>query len=172
MDSIDSGPASPFHLQNDHASDELQENTLGIMTQKRERLNRIERKIEHLVQVKGEIAGDLIRLGVAHAHRNHANRLPNEVLSRIFILIARERGPVDFPFRKRNIPPQLNLSHVCSHWRSVALRTSELWSNTSFYGSLDSSNIRIHQRWLLRAGTFPVTLSIPFDASGKRRPRL
>ena len=161
-----SGRASPFYAQNDdHAnlSDVSHEDTLAdIMTQRRERLNHIESKIEYLVEMKREIEEDLIRLG-EDAHYNHANQLPNEVLSRVFILVARDHGPVDFPISK--VPPQLALSHVCSHWRSVALRTSELWGNTTLYCSAqDRDIIRIHQRWLLRAGTFPVTLSIIFTA--------
>jgi hypothetical protein len=147
MDLINSERSSPFYSQNDHASGESQENTL---TQKQERLNHIEREMEHLVEMKS---------------RNHATRLPNEVLSRVFILIAQDHGFVDFPIRKENIPPQLALSHVCSYWRSVAFRTSELWSNTSLQYSPNRNIIRIHQRWLLRAGTFPVTLSIQFDKS-------
>ena len=86
------------------------------MTQKRERLNYTERKVEHFVEMKKEIEKDLIRIGVAHGHRNHANRLLNEVLSRIFILVSQDHGSVDFPIRKENIPPQLALSHVCSRW--------------------------------------------------------
>ena len=88
MDLLDNGRASPFHSQNDHVSDVSQENTLDAITQKREHLNHIERKIEGLVEMKREVEEDLIRLSVAHAHRNHANRLPNEVLSRVFILVA------------------------------------------------------------------------------------
>ncbi|KAF8351742.1 hypothetical protein F5887DRAFT_1440 [Amanita rubescens] len=164
MDLINSERASPFQSQNDHASGESQENTLSL-TQKQERLKHIEHEIEHLIEMKREIEGDHIRLGVAYAHRNHATRLPNEVLSRVFVLIAQDHGSVDFPIRKKDIPPQFALSHVCSYWRSVALRTSELWSNTFLQYSPDRNIIRIHQRWLLRAGTFPVTLTINFNKS-------
>lgn len=48
----------------------------------------------------------------------------------------------------------------------VAFRTSELWSDTSLHYPKDSSDLQhvhIHQQWLMRAGTFPVMLSIAFD---------
>jgi hypothetical protein len=48
---------------------------------------------------------DLVRLGIALAPHNHSV-LPNEVLSHIFILLARGYGTVSFPIQKKNVPPQ------------------------------------------------------------------
>lgn len=88
--------------------------------------------------------------------------LPNEVLGHIFILLAFGYGPVVFPFLKSDTPPQLAVSHVCSHWRSVALCTTELWSNTHLIYPRDDSGhlIDLHRQWIIRARTLPVTLSI------------
>ena len=98
-------------------------------------------------------------LGAALTPHNH-NLLPNEVLGRIFILLALDYGPVKFPMKTNSdIPPQLVVSHVCSHWRRVALRTPELWSNTHLVFPKDT---HLYHRWLFRARTFPVTLSIEF----------
>ena len=129
----------------------------GVIIQKREALGLIKRKVIELEE-------DLIRFAAAHLPHKH-NLLPNEILGCIFILAAQDYGAVVFPLS--NIPPQLTVSHVCSHWRMVAFRTSELWSNTSLHYPKDTnlSNVHLHQRWLRRAGTLPVTLSMVFDKS-------
>ncbi|KAF8351743.1 hypothetical protein F5887DRAFT_1277545 [Amanita rubescens] len=137
------------------------------MIKKRETLKDIERAISQLVEKKGEIEKDLVRLGTAAYNRN---LLPNEILGHVFIQVVQDQGlPVAFPMRKKIALPQLAISHVCSHWRKVALRTPELWSSTQLsylmkYPNLDHVTW-LHQRWLARAGTFPVSLSIDFDRS-------
>ena len=68
---------------------------------------------------------------IALAPHNHS-LLPNKVLSHIFVLLALDHGPVKFPIIKDNAPPQMALSHVCSHWRRVVLQTLRLWSDTHF----------------------------------------
>ncbi|KAJ7486094.1 hypothetical protein B0H11DRAFT_1137929 [Mycena galericulata] len=65
--------------------------------------------------------------------------LPVELLSRIFVLGAAEQV-LDSPFILRpddSVPIasadfQLLVSHVCRHWRQVALRTSCLWTSLHF----------------------------------------
>ena len=138
-----------------------------VVIQKRGTLKAIKHEIAQLVEREKEIEEELVRFSIALAPHNH-NVLPNELLSRVFILVAQAHGPVKFPIPKRNLPPQLAISHVCSHWRKVALRTAELWGNTH----LDYPQkyhpghvVLLHQRWLLRATSFPVTLSISFDGS-------
>src|SRR6266576_3518237 len=91
------------------------------------------------------------------------NRLPNEILSHIFILAAQDHGPVYFPISIDNRSIQLVISHVCSHWRKVALCTFELWNNTLLFYSGPGRVIDLHEQWLLRAGNSPVTLSIRFS---------
>ena len=138
----------------------------SVMIQKRESLQCIEREIAQLAENKKGVEQDLVRLGISLGPHNH-RLFPNEILGRIFVLLALDYGTVDFPFKKKNLPPQLVISHVCSHWRRVALRTPELWSDTQlFYKTNDARHfIHLLQRWLFRARTFPVTLSINFDES-------
>ncbi|KAJ7625353.1 hypothetical protein DFH06DRAFT_1104137 [Mycena polygramma] len=67
--------------------------------------------------------------------------LPVELLSRIFVLGAADQA-LDSPFLLRpdedHCPTasvtefQLLVSHVCVHWRAVALRTSCLWTSLHF----------------------------------------
>jgi hypothetical protein len=109
-----------------------------------------------------QLAEDLVRLRVPLAPHNDSI-LPNEILGHIFILLAFQYGTVKFPIPKNDAPPQLIISHVCSHWRRVALCTSELWSDTHvIYPTNNPHLIGPHSQWLSRAGTLPATLSLRF----------
>ncbi|KAF8351758.1 hypothetical protein F5887DRAFT_2423 [Amanita rubescens] len=139
----------------------------GVVIQKRDTLKAIKREIAQLVEREKGIEEELVRLGTALAPHNH-DVLSNEILRHVFILVVQAHGPVHFPILKGNLPPQLAISHVCSHWRRVALHTAELWGHTDLaypqkYNTDDV--VRLHQRWLLRAASFPVTVSISFDGS-------
>ena len=160
MDFFNDGPENWFLSQNASDVGAIR----AVIMEKREILKCIDR----LVEKRKGIEEDLVRLGAVVAPHNH-NRLPNEVLSRIFILVAQEYGPVHFPTPKSTgPPPQFAISHVCSHWRRVALHTCELWSNTYLTyprrRNLDKAvYLRHWRRWLMRAGTLPVRLSIDFN---------
>ena len=136
---------------------------------KRESLQCIEREIAQLVETKKEVEQDLVRLRIALApHTGNHSLFPIEILSRIFVSLALDCGTVNFPLRRSgDVLPQLLVSHVCSHWRRVALHTPELWSDTQLFYTRHTTNdsIRLLQRWLFRARNFPVTLSIKFDES-------
>ena len=131
----------------------------GVMIQKKEALKHMKRKVVELEE-------DLGHFAASHLPHKH-NLLPNEILGRIFVQAAQDYGAVAFPMAKTKNPPQLAVSHVCLHWRMVALRTSELWSNTSLHYPKDNASpvVHLHQRWVWRAGILPVTLSIEFDES-------
>ncbi|CAE7176554.1 unnamed protein product [Rhizoctonia solani] len=55
------------------------------------------------------------------------NRLPPEVLSHIFFIGTQYDRQV-WRWESRNIWSQHIASHVCSHWREVAIGTSSLWT--------------------------------------------
>lgn len=65
--------------------------------------------------------------------------LPVELLSRVFVLGAANQI-LDSPFLLRpdedhcvgSVAFQLLVSHVCTHWREVALRLSCLWTSLTF----------------------------------------
>ena len=162
---VNLGPLHQFQIQNDAEAKIVR----SVVIQKREAVERIEGEIAQLVENKTGLEDDLVRLGVALAHYNHS-LLPNEVLSDIFILLALGYGTVKFeiPIPKKSTPPQLVVSHVCSRWRRVALRTPELWSDTYLFLTnkrRGGHHVRFHQRWVVRARTLPVTLSIAFGES-------
>ena len=101
---------------------------------KRESLQCIEREIAQLVETKKGVEQDLVRLRIALApHTGNHSLFPIEILSRIFVSLTLDCGTVNFPLRRSgDVLPQLLVSHVCSHWRRVALHTPELWSDTAF----------------------------------------
>jgi hypothetical protein len=135
----------------------------SAMSQKREALRCIEREMAQLAENKRGIEEDLVRLGAVLAPHMHS-LVPNEVLSHIFVLLALGHGPVEFPIPKDNAPPQFAISHVSSRWRRVALHTPELWSDMYLIYPRNGLGhlLHLHQLWLIRARTFPVTLSIWF----------
>ena len=159
MDLVNVGHLHEHQSQNNSEARAIR----AVMIQKQESLECIEREIAQLVENKKGLEKDLVRLGIALNH----SLFPIEILCRIFVLLALDHGTVHFPLNKYNVPPQLVVSHVCSHWRSVALHTPELWSDTQlYYKTNDSSHlIRLLQRWHFRGRTFPVTLSIFFGES-------
>ena len=140
-----------FQTQNDVDARAIR----SVMVQKREAVKRIEDEIAQLVENKRGLEEDIVCLGVTLAHHNHS-LLASEVLSHIFILLSLSHGAVKFPVTKNNAPPQLAVSQVCSRWRGVALRDIIRHGDHNNY---------FHQRWVFRARTLPVTLSIDFDRS-------
>ncbi|TFY69504.1 hypothetical protein EVG20_g3136 [Dentipellis fragilis] len=100
-----------------------------------------------------------------HTQRNALQpiaRLPPEVLSSIFHLVANTEQP--YP-RTRPYPPLYGspgslgwilLSHVCRSWRAVALRDTALWANSMC--ALPSATAE----FLRRAHTAPLTIRHDF----------
>ena len=82
---------------------------------------------------KKEALGLINRFAAVHLPHKH-NLLPNDILARIFVLVAQDYGAVAFPMFKTENLPQLAVSHACSHWHIVALRTSS-------YGTTRASSI-------------------------------
>src|SRR6266550_401456 len=93
--------------------------------------------------------------------------LPNELLSRIFVLCS------DSPLlvlSSRVEDPHQHISQVCSRWRQVALSTRALWSNI-YVGKFDAEHpyyahsLRLYRTWVGRAGDYPLTVSIHIYSS-------
>ncbi|KAK2467439.1 hypothetical protein APHAL10511_000674 [Amanita phalloides] len=81
--------------------------------------------------------------------------LPDDVLTHLFVFIAQQYGSVEFPLKKT--PPQVVLSHVCSHWRQLALHTFELWNDIHIR---DCDVSQVPHEWVPRAGTSSVALTL------------
>ena len=83
--------------------------------------------------------------------------LPNELLSRIFVLCS---GPIRVFYPRLEVPHQITISQVCSKWRQVALGTGELWSNIELTQS-DTKYARrlcLYQTIVGRAGDYSLTV--------------
>ncbi|KAF8891378.1 hypothetical protein BD779DRAFT_200589 [Infundibulicybe gibba] len=93
----------------------------------------------------------------------HANisLLPNELLGFIFD-IAHIATPFE---RTTKLPTEVLISHVCQHWRNLALALPELWSNIT----LPCSNPKGLERsltYLKRTSQYPLDLLLDFRARG------
>ncbi|KAF6764797.1 hypothetical protein DFP72DRAFT_839841 [Ephemerocybe angulata] len=60
------------------------------------------------------------------------NRLPPELLTRIFLLLNQEASS-EQSIKKDPLPACFLLSHVCQSWRDLALACSELWADTGYF---------------------------------------
>ncbi|KAH7344833.1 hypothetical protein B0J17DRAFT_17046 [Rhizoctonia solani] len=79
------------------------------------------------------------------------NRLPAELLSQIFEVVSGEQdGAI------------VQLSHVCSHWRQVALFSPRAWSKVMADMSPPANNPRVERAlaYLARSGACPVDVQV------------
>lgn len=86
------------------------------------------------------------------------HRLPNEMLSEIFIASIHHLKHKIYKFRRAVIL----LTTICSHWRNVALLTPKLWSSiclTKFECTV-RSDIELARTWLTRSGGLPLSLQL------------
>ncbi|KAJ3838568.1 hypothetical protein F5878DRAFT_619257 [Lentinula raphanica] len=90
--------------------------------------------------------------------------LPNELLSHIFLHIA-SRPPGQFSLS------ELDLSHVCSQWRAVALNLSPLWSSIQILAHEDPNSEgvrRLTELYLDRSGNAPLDVFLHIDVEAGR----
>ena len=64
--------------------------------------------------------------------RNQSHAFPVEILARIFTFYRSEalQAP-DNPFLRILYPSWIDITHVCHHWRAVALNHGQLWSSVT-----------------------------------------
>ena len=91
--------------------------------------------------------------------------VPNELLSRIFVLLCSCGRPLQLPYFQGEAPYQVTISQICSRWRQVALNTGTLWSNVSVsvshpYANNYSRCPSIYRTWVGRAGSLPLTVAL------------
>ncbi|GJE92879.1 hypothetical protein PsYK624_090370 [Phanerochaete sordida] len=82
-------------------------------------------------------------------------RIPDEILSKIFLLIVSERF-YDWYSNTENTPPQpykwMQIAYVCRHWHRVCVATHQLWA------FVDLGNPERTRVLLRLSGTAPLTL--------------
>ena len=92
--------------------------------------------------------------------------LPQDILSAIF-LEAMNQSQCETDIYNPSVPTvrylsgvsPIQLGHVCSHWRNVAERTSEIWS-TICIDNPRRSHLKLTDLWLERARTHPLRITI------------
>ncbi|KAF5363993.1 hypothetical protein D9756_000259 [Leucocoprinus leucothites] len=75
------------------------------------------------------------------------NTLPHDILSSVFLSLFQHRG------QRTILPFQVDLSHVCSYWRWVALSTPRLWSSITLFSE---QSLPYVQEWLTRSRNVPL----------------
>ncbi|KAJ7235720.1 hypothetical protein B0H12DRAFT_1191220 [Mycena haematopus] len=87
------------------------------------------------------------------------DRLPNELLSTIF-MFAIEQHCHDEP-TPFTISPT-TISHICHHWRQVALETGSLWTNIVLTFPTSNEQLTRILTWLSRSKTHSLNISLDF----------
>ncbi|KAJ7201147.1 hypothetical protein GGX14DRAFT_659311 [Mycena pura] len=82
-----------------------------------------------------------------------ASVLPTEIVSEIFVHVL-PPYPICPPLAGKSSPTQL--THVCRHWREIALSTPSLWRAITI--PPESSDQDVVQTWLRRSGSCPLSL--------------
>ncbi|KAF8148639.1 hypothetical protein B0H34DRAFT_758364 [Crassisporium funariophilum] len=78
------------------------------------------------------------------------DRLPNELLTYIFLLTANDAG--ESPIFSSTI------SHVCARWRQVALSTGGLWGRIVLTFPITASQLSCASAWLARSRASPLDI--------------
>jgi hypothetical protein len=92
--------------------------------------------------------------------------LPVELLSRIFTLGMPEEHYPDFP-NSDDVPFEMLVSHVCHHWRTVAIRTHHLWSTLHFRLVL---HLERAQEYIIRSQPCLLDILVDTCAADEYRP--
>ncbi|TFK17818.1 hypothetical protein FA15DRAFT_698308 [Coprinopsis marcescibilis] len=103
-------------------------------------------------------------------------QVPLETLTEIFSHFVRQQRDGGYPKEPRlgvatsrlACTSPVTLSHVCAHWRSLALSTPFLWSSI-FVGCPKTPNaghVDIVKAWIQRSGSVPLDLEIQCPCSG------
>ncbi|KAJ7084562.1 hypothetical protein B0H15DRAFT_783638 [Mycena belliarum] len=91
--------------------------------------------------------------------RTHLDRLPNELLSAVFIL-AIEQDCHDKPEPFTTSPT--TISHVCRRWRQVALATGALWTKIVLTFPPCDQQLARTLTWLARSKTYSLDIILDF----------
>lgn len=113
---------------------------------------------EAQARLDDEIAALTLVLSNLRTQRNTfslISRLPPEILASIFTHCARIHQQNRYPGYR--VPDWVNVSHVCRHWRDVALNCSTLWS------FLFVSSQRWTDELLARSKTAPLKVLVDSD---------
>lgn len=126
--------------------------------------------IEHSQVLRQEALEIEARLNKNQNARLPAVRLPPEILGHIFNMVLFSEPLYQFALLSRQLTrARQYLMSTCSHWRSVTLTTTSLWSRVVFDRQTKS---HILLRNLERAGSRPLDLFLPAQSAAPPLPGL
>ncbi|KAJ7050001.1 hypothetical protein C8F01DRAFT_1264531 [Mycena amicta] len=85
-------------------------------------------------------------------------KLPVELLGEIFLSTLADWSPMTEEPSKLHVEP-LTLSHVCAHWRAIALSLPMLWS-TLWIDRPRAAHVPMVALWLERSHSFPLSIHL------------
>lgn len=85
------------------------------------------------------------------------SQLPAELLGYVFQSLNSQEVRTIFSAGYTRHPPTI-VSHVCSRWREVALKTPSLWGDILVWSTYNG--LQQLQMWLVRAGVVPLTIRL------------
>ncbi|PPQ92280.1 hypothetical protein CVT25_008589 [Psilocybe cyanescens] len=86
------------------------------------------------------------------------NRLPPELISRIFIVVDAELMKEWRLYRI--FSPALLLGSICKRWRDIAFETPQLWTTVNIQPWKHVNKLDITKAWLRRSRSLPLTVTI------------
>lgn len=98
-------------------------------------------------------------------------RVPVEIIARIFVQGAASDAGTPFLLRPHHTQPlgplvptlnfQILVSHVCQHWRTIALQTAELWTTLVFIEAPHHNRAQALLNRVFPAGPLPPHAQVP-----------
>ncbi|KAH9926182.1 uncharacterized protein B0H18DRAFT_954837 [Fomitopsis serialis] len=101
------------------------EATLGLNTSAL--LESVDSKLNELTDERYHISRRICTLKRLRNSVALVHRLPPEMLIEIFLLVTEDKSQLEHEHK-----PVLDMTHVCAHWRTVALAASRLWTHIPF----------------------------------------
>ncbi|KAJ7612257.1 hypothetical protein FB45DRAFT_760127 [Roridomyces roridus] len=145
-----------------------------------------ERELAHQNQSQGKETSSLTSLvGLYRVALAPHKRLPNEILREIFLVVCTNDHRTDdepgleislnrilFPEHNRPLNMHITLSHVSSHWRTLALGTPELWTTLQVDFGVPTPSItrllNLLDTFISRGGEMPLAFEITQMADDPR----
>ncbi|RXW16123.1 hypothetical protein EST38_g9734 [Candolleomyces aberdarensis] len=140
----------------------------GYLLKKEALEAKLARLIQEVEQVEQEITETQSQYGKLFNSESILVKLPNEMLSMIFHLVQQANRINDMP---QNPIAEVVISHVCSHWRSLALSLPSLWSVFRYEGQ-GSPRVPLDrfEAYLERSQKHPLDLWFCFTDIGEGWP--
>lgn len=127
---------------------------------------------DNITQLQAELAKLQQKRQILHSysqeHRSLISpirRFPAEVLGEVFSYCLPEAWQTS---NFSAITAPMLCTHICSHWRAVAISTTKLWSSFS-YKDEGRSYVALTTLWLARAGNCAMNVKIPSAYVDSRR---